>query len=184
MSLSADAANVEAAYKAGDAWYSAMTAIWESDPRNPSPAVPADVKELEDAYKAAFDRCSDAGQTLIVWSLFDQPLPGDLAARIEGGERFSTEEMLSELTSVSEREAATEWEEACAEQAALPLEIPQDRTCTVCKEQFLSYKGIARWLCDMCFKHTMDHHHRCDYTRENCCCMSVMVYAATVVTLN
>ena len=48
------------------------------------------------------------------------------------------------------------------------------RTCTCCAERFLSKEVAARWLCDMCFKHSMPHNPRCDYTRENCYCTLVL----------
>lgn len=46
--------------------------------------------------------------------------------------------------------------------------------CTICKDPFLSHKGMARWMCDMCFKHSMPHKGHCDETRENCSCIEVL----------
>lgn len=50
------------------------------------------------------------------------------------------------------------------------------KTCTVCKESFLSEEGLADWMCDMCFKHTFDHHRNCNETRHMCCCHRVQSY--------
>lgn len=75
------------------------------------------------------------------------------------------------------------WQEACDEQASLPVELPpaaDDLTtaqCRVCNETFLQRDGIAgSWMCNMCFKHSMPHNQiggRCDGTRESCWCLSV-----------
>jgi hypothetical protein len=95
LTLSKDAANVDAAYAAGTAWYAAVRPIWESDPSNPDVPMPAHVEELEAAYEAAAARCSKAGKTVLAAYLDDQPLPGDIETRLANGERFSTEEMLA-----------------------------------------------------------------------------------------
>ena len=168
LTLRLDAANVEHAADAGDAWYTAARAVWESEPSNPHPQIPARVRELEAAYQKALALCSEAGQVLVAFFLFDQPLPGDLCARIEEGERLSTEELLEEVYRAMEDDSVSEWSGADYE----------DRVCTTCKEPFVSAPGLARWLCGMCFKHTLVHERRCDETRENCCCGRVLLYVA------
>jgi hypothetical protein len=72
-----------------------------------------------------------------------------------------------------------EWAEACAEQADLPIRLPAEGyECEVCKEMTAPHYGMAGWMCDMCFKHTLVHKGRCDETRENCCCSGVALYVA------
>ena len=73
----------------------------------------------------------------------------------------------------------TAWSEACAEQAECSVALPQEGyECEVCKELTAPHYGMAGWMCDMCFKHTLKHKGRCDETRENCCCSGVLLYVA------
>jgi hypothetical protein len=73
----------------------------------------------------------------------------------------------------------TAWSEACAEQAECSVALPQEGyECEVCKELTAPHYGMAGWMCDMCFKHTLVHKSRCDETRENCCCSGVLLYVA------
>ena len=46
-------------------------------------------------------------------------------------------------------------------------------TCNICEEPFPSVEGMAPWMCDMCFKHTMPHHRNCKEKRDMCCCYRV-----------
>ena len=55
---------------------------------------------------------------------------------------------------------------------------PEGYECEVCKEMTAPHYGMAGWMCDMCFKHTLAHKGRCDETRENCCCSGVLLYVA------
>ena len=94
-SVRLDAANARAAYKAGKAWYSAATAVWEAEPGNPSPHMPDSVLQLEAVWLAAEERCSAAAKLLLAHDLFDcVALPGDLEERQQG---LSTVEMLELL---------------------------------------------------------------------------------------
>jgi hypothetical protein len=93
-SVRIDAANARAAYHAGKAWYSAATAVWEAEPNNPSPHMPASVLQLEAVWLAAEERCSAAAKLMLAHDLFDQPLPGDLEERLD---TFSAVEMLELL---------------------------------------------------------------------------------------
>ena len=45
--------------------------------------------------------------------------------------------------------------------------------CSICEEPFPSVEGMAPWMCDMCFKHTMPHHRNCKEKRDMCCCYRV-----------
>ena len=94
-SVRIDAANTRTAYRAGKAWYSAATAVWEAEPNNPSPHMPASVRQLEAVWLAAEGRCSAAAKLLLAHDLFDcVALPGDLEERLD---TFSTVEMLELL---------------------------------------------------------------------------------------
>ena len=94
-SVRIDAANARAAYHAGKAWYSAATAVCEAEPNNPSPHMPASVRQLEAVWLAAEERCSAAAKLMLAHDLFDcVALPGDLEERQA---HLSTVEMLELL---------------------------------------------------------------------------------------
>jgi len=94
-SVRLDAALVRKAYQAGKAWYSAATAVWETEPDNHGPRMPDSALQLEAVWLAAEERCSAAGKLLLAHDLFDcVALPGDLEERQQG---LSTVEILQLL---------------------------------------------------------------------------------------
>lgn len=90
--------NIEAAFASGSLWYDAARAVWESDPKNPYPRMPAAVRRLEVAYEAALARCSAPGKIVVLCYLFDQPLPAGLE---EQRETLSIAQILEEIWACS-----------------------------------------------------------------------------------
>jgi len=86
--------NVRIAYDLGRAFYEEATAVWETEPNNPHVSLPVDVRKMEAEYDDYYYRCSKAGQILLDYCIFDQPLPGDLEERADD---LSFVELLEEI---------------------------------------------------------------------------------------
>ena len=67
--------------------------------------------------------------------------------------------------------SCAEWDEACAEQAALYPHLPVE--CQMCGEMTAPGNADNKgWICDECFE-SLDHHHNCNERRDRCCCYRV-----------
>lgn len=93
------AKNFSLACKAEERFLEVARALWEQGlPLN------AEALHLERLSEARYAVLTPVAKRLLAAWVHDQPLPGDLDARIDAGERFSFEKMFSEIEEAEERE--------------------------------------------------------------------------------